>query len=584
MSATQVRSEHEIYAEFEIGRLRKRAERAIRRIHEVAMTRAIRDAFPELRNKRVIVFVEGDDIDYELTNSKIISDIISRNTKVERITLSDAVSNYKERVSNSMQIHPIFLDMMFRSNPHDNRMPLSITTLNSILKELSGKGKIGIPPFSVSIGGKAENESKMMTEVNISLADLQISTIANFVEELLNKAENEQNKILLIEYTPSINFYVMKNLIDELKMRTPKSIYAFVDKAVYLDRDIVELMNSSYSSTIVTDSIARFRKLAHRYLYIMRNYCFTLSERYSVFGKLRKNNEVNIIREIGFMLKFMIERGLDIDLVHEISTQVDTAPGVLFKVLNSVIVDLYVRIKKKLPEFPNIKDMKKFEQAISILIPVSVQHVVENYSAYSVEPSKEIYDHYMNILGELTGKERPLLAKTMYILSLYSQIQRSCGVMLLISETSLTKYVMNFSQSEEPISSPAVADIVDALKRLGFIDVAEYADSRIILILRPLLLDMYAYFIEKEYPELKQLKETVIEDFMLKFRDDIDTRLLPIVENIFNEKSSHNVVPLANKVLIDGNIYEELNNPIKMNFYIHRAIQNLKLNNIFNNI
>jgi len=558
---------HDADTGFEIYELRNEAGKLLKRLHKVAVREALAKAFPELYYNNVLVYVNENDIDFQLSNLEIISKVLSQD-KVKRVSISDAIDKYKKSALKKLKIHPLVLDIVFRSNSHSNIMDVSVKTLNSMFWNLLANANFATPIFSIQIGGNSGNDIKTQTELNMSMRKFQTVLINGFTETLLKKVKKHSNKVVLITYDPTIDFYVMKVLTDKIMMSGLKSIYAYIDKAVLLGRDIVDLLSSNRTLILVTDSLTRFRELVSTYLRTLKSQCDNYLES-SLLRRLLSSNRVKVVEEIGRLLDIVIKHKLDSSLIHAILTYIDTSPGVLFKVLNTVITDLYIELKKTL-DFPNITDTAKLEYTIHKLILRSVRSIADKYTLYTAETLENIYDHYMNILEKMVDIYRDKIAYVMHTLSIYAELQLQYEKTLLISEASLAKHVLI-----EPVDIPStIPKVVDGLKKLGFVDVIDYMGSRIIVILRPLLLKTYSNYIEKEFPMLMHLRYAKIEDIKPVFKPvNTEPETLSILSNVFGKDFLENTTEILEKVLIDENIYEELRKPIKMTFYVQKSQQ-----------
>jgi len=472
-------------------------------VHRRTIKSTIRSAFPELHNKRVIVYIGAGRLDTMISTSKVVEEALSQNTKVKRVLLSDVVEEVTKRLIEEVQIHPLFANLITYKLLKDSAS--DPTSVEPLLNRLS--------PLIYRWAEDTGIDRRVMVQQikrNFRAETLRYILVGKVAEIIEDIAESNRDAVVLVDYDSAVNADALKILID-MVVTEPKPIYVFVDNAVYLNSGVVDIIGSGYTLLLAVDSLARLRSLVTGYLHeLRRNLQKQLRSPLSWFTALHNRR---ILEGVAELTDRIIKERLDLAIMQSLLTAVDASIGVLFRAMKMIVIDLYAKA---------VVERKPVEQAVKAeCIWESVRWIAENYDAYTFEDDKEVFGHYLNILEHMTKVDRKLLIKALYVLSLCAQFQidKALDGPLLISEATLGSYVGRLATSEErTMLSWALPNILEALKRLGFITLIDYGGTRAAVLLRPMLLNKYGAFAEKMDSELRAQKEELLNELEHGFK------------------------------------------------------------------
>jgi len=579
---------HEDDELFNADEAREFVSRRLRPIHEGAIVEAIEHAFPELRNSKIAIFVEENDIVPGVDNADIIKRVMSptrlnSDTGIEHIRLFNLVENLISTLESKTGLNRLIFDLVTVRKLNEGE-EIEISGSEKTLTEIASKLMIGASPVSFSIGGRGEKEGETQTTMRISLSRLQDAFIRDLATLVRDLVQQSRSKFFMLEYDLSRDgMFMLKAIADKIKEEP--NLFIFVDNGIYLDRDVAELLSKPYSAVIATDSMIRYRMMAYRYLEALREAClldlennegpgFVLSSVIKIgtfdLGRIAKpkHTKLDDLHELGLMLKFMSENHYDVELVHEVITRIDSAPGVLFRVLEYIISDLYVNFKHEVNMFtgdpslvavlyrPTAEIRKIFEKNLKRSIKAVAKAFIANTRAFTREANGEVYKSYLNVIEEMTGVKKETVAKVIYVLSVYARAQRDTGKTILFSESSILNYVQKIATPEEAKELEAnMPKVINALKMVGFVNATPYGETHVLAVLRPLLLEFYAMFVEMDNPKLKQLKGIMLADLESSTRELDHRHRLSMIKKVIGEKK---LVKKDSVPLVDRKLDEEL--------------------------
>jgi len=96
----------------------------------------------------------------------------------------------------------------------------------------------------------------------------------------------------------------------------------------------------------------------------------------------------------------------------------------------------------------------------------------------------------------------------------------------------------------------SLPDIIDALRKLGFVNIIRYEEINGILLLRPLLLERYGKYVEKELPELRARRDELIHEVKSSFGATVITMFRGIRTNAINTDLPH--IAYVDKVIAEA--------------------------------
>jgi len=517
-----VNNQEKTYSESEIE---EKAKKKMELVHKRAVIMALADAFQDFSKHKIIVFLGTDELikgDPEFSNFKIVTELLRAsvgNDRVKAVRLSDLIEKYKREHG----INPVIVEAHFapqeisgkavlksekstRSNTSrgfeakagisgGSNIPSSIGDLAEISGALSIKG--------VSKTSK-EEESKTEATLATSIEHLREPQIRDFLNKLKLLAEVGKDEILLV-YLDRSDYPELANKLIEMA-KTDSTVYVFLDKGIKFD-DIASVLNDPHTinETMSTSNILL------EYLKALRN------ELNKMLSKEPK--------EIASLLDFMSETMLDELLVIKLESIVDTAPGVALELMKTVIARLYAKLKYYYARDEDFrKKLQTMEPAklfdfVNGVVEGSGEEFAENYQSYAWDASRDAYVRYLKVAEELSGLPSSILAKTIYVLSAFAEVQAKQKKSLLFTGDALVEEVKNIASPEEVEKlEQGLPKLLEALNKLGFMKTLENKleniEKRLIIeIKRPQLMIRYGYYAEEQLGDkaenLERIRETM---------------------------------------------------------------------------
>jgi len=522
-----------------VDEARKTISKELRDYHRVAVAKAIEHAFPELhdRLRRLIVFIEDNEI-IPMENIVTITQMAlsgSVNIKVDVKELLDIANETTGKLPGlKNDSSRIVSDSIIIGEPSDKNRKIKINLKERSTRKITGKATVQIMEninATVQLGEVGGEKSAQIT-LEESLVSARNASI---VMHLTRLAHENRDKLLLIRYNKlGGDASLMRAIAD--KVKEEPNIYLFIENGISYRNSLIPLLKKSDSIVITTNSPEKYRRMVNMYLRTLEEKCLRILDSptehntlYRIGKILKSKREKRELLEFGLMLRFISDWKIDKILIKEVQTRIDSSPGILFKALEYILTDTYVNFRRDV-----IKKMRKNTLLEALSYPSqemrdileknlirSVMKAEKEFSSnlrkYTREESREAYDDYLTVIEELSGVRREILSKVIYVLSIYAKAQKKKDTNIVLSESSILDDVKKIATAEEAKEiEQKILKVIKALNEVGFIGTTKYGDTRVITIMRPLLLESYAKYVEEDNPELLHLSDTISEDIYLK--------------------------------------------------------------------